>query len=89
MSTEGIIGIVNNITAVDDDTVHINEDDYYILLTMINGSFDNISPEEYESLQESAIHADSEDEKQPHSTEANSRPKRKRNRNTNTMFFFY
>lgn len=89
VSTEGIIGIVNNITAVDDDTVDINEDDYYILLTMINGSCDNISPEEYESLQESAIHADSEDEQQPHSTEANGRPKRKRNRNTNTMYFFY
>lgn len=88
MSTEGIIGIVN-ITVVHKDTRVVNKEDYYILLTVVNGSCDTISPEECEPVQENAIHTESQGEQEPEepsSTETNCWPKR--NRNADSMFFY-
>ena len=82
-STEGIIGIVNNITVVHKDTRDVNKEDYYILMTVVNGSCDTVSSEECEPGQESQREQEPEE---PSSRETNCRPKR--NRNADSMFFY-
>ena len=37
---EGIKGVVSSITVVDDETVEIDEEEYYLLLALVNGSTD-------------------------------------------------
>ena len=43
---EGIKRVVSSITVVDNDTVEIDEREYYLLLYLLNGSTDTTSPNE-------------------------------------------
>ena len=43
---EGIKGAVSSITVVDNETVEIDEGEYYLLLALVNGSTDTTSPNE-------------------------------------------
>ena len=43
---EGIKGVVSSITVVDNETVEIDEEEYYLLLALVNGSTDTTSPNE-------------------------------------------
>ena len=45
---EAIKGIVNNIRVTFEETLEIDEDDYYLLLALLNVSADNTSPNEAE-----------------------------------------
>ena len=40
ISKEGIKGVVSSITVVDNETVEIDEEEYYLLLALMNGSTD-------------------------------------------------
>ena len=46
ISKEGIKGVVSSITVVDNETVEIDEGEYYLLLALVNGSTDTTSPNE-------------------------------------------
>ena len=43
---EGIKGVVSSITVVDNETVEIDEGEYYLLLALVNGPTDTTSPNE-------------------------------------------
>ena len=40
---DGIKGVVSSITVVDNETVEIEEEEYYLLLALVNGSSDHLS----------------------------------------------
>ena len=41
-----IKGVVSSITVVDNETVEVDEGEYYLLLTLVNGSTETTSPNE-------------------------------------------
>ena len=43
---EGIKGVVSSIAVVDNETVEIDEGEYYLLLALVKGSTDTTSPNE-------------------------------------------
>ena len=45
---EAIRGIINNVRVTFEETLEINEDEYYLLLALLNESADNTSPNEAE-----------------------------------------
>ena len=83
---EGIKGDVSSITVVDNETVEINEGEYYLVLALVNGSTDTTSPNEAdeEPFAESVDGRGDEDS----ITMDAGRPQRKRRRTVNQEFLF-
>ena len=84
---EGIKGVVSRITVVDNETVEIDEGEYYLLLVLVNRSTDTTSPNEAdeEPFVESAHGQGDEDS----ITMDAGRPQGKRKRTVNQKFLFY
>ena len=79
----GIKSIVRSIKAVEDDTIEIGEDEYYVLLALHNSFTEKTSlkdPEE-DGMQQQAEQGDDE--------EQTNRPKRKRKRVMNDNYVFF
>ena len=84
---EGIKEVVSSIAVVDNETVEIDEGEYYLLLALVNGSTDTTSPNEAdeEPFAESVDGQGDEDS----ITRDAGRPQRKRKRTVNQEFLFY
>ena len=78
---------VSSITVVDNETVEINEEEYYLLLALVNGSTDTTSPNEAneEPFAKSVGGQSDEDS----ITVDAGRPQRKRKRTVNQEFLSY
>ena len=84
---EGIKGVVSSITVVDNETVEIDEGEYYLLLALVNGSTDTTSPNEADE-ERFAESVDGLGDEDTISMDAG-RPQRKRKRTVNQEFLFY
>ena len=84
---EGIKGVVSSITVVDNETVEIDEGEYYLLLALVNGSTDTTSPNEADE-EPFADRVDGQGDEDSITMEAG-RLQRKRKRTVNQEFFFY
>ena len=82
---EAIKGIVNNIRVTFEETLEIGEDEYYLLLALLNGSADNTSPNEAEGQFVAEGQEDLDDSISPKT----GRPQRKRKKTSNNVFLFY
>ena len=84
---EGIKGVVSSITVVDNETVEIDEEEYYLLLALVNGSTDTtcLNQADEEPFAESV---DVQGDEDPITMDAG-RPQRKRKRTVNQEFLFY
>ena len=84
---EGIKGVVSSITVVDNETVEIDEGEYYLLLALVNGSTDTtyLNQADEEPFAESV---DVQGDEDPITMDAG-RPQRKRKRTVNQEFLFY
>ena len=84
---EGIKGVVSSITVVDNETIEIDELEYYLLLALVNGSTDTTSPNEADEgpFAESVDGQGNEDS----ITMDAGRPQRKWKRKVNQEFLFY
>ena len=80
-----IAGAVNSMRPIDEDSLEVDEEEYYVLLALANGSTDSTSAEEVELLDHSESEAESEEEE----THQESRPKRTRSRPTDNIYHFY
>ena len=87
ISKEGIKGVVSSITVVDNETVEIDEGEYYLLLALVNGSTDTtyLNQADEEPFAESVDGQGDEDS----ITMDAGRPQRKRKRTVNQEFLFY
>ena len=84
---EGIKGVVSSITVVDNETVEIDEGEYYLLLALVNGSTDTTSPNEADE-EPFAESVDGQGDKDSITMDAG-QPQRKRKRTVNQEFLFY
>ena len=84
---EGIKGVVSSITVVDNETVEIDEGEYYLLLALVNGSTDTTSPNEADE-EPFAESVDGQGDEDSITMDAG-RPQRKRKRTVNQEFLFY
>ena len=78
---EGIKGDVSSITVVDNETVEINEGEYYLVLALVNGSTDTTSPNEADE-EPFAENVDGQGDADSITMDAG-RPQRKRKRTVN------
>ena len=84
---EAIKGVVSNITVVDNETIEIDEGEYYLLLALLNGSTDTTSANEAD---EEPVAENFEEQADEDSTTTDAgRPQRKRKRAVNNEFLFY
>ena len=84
---EGIKGVVSSITVVDNETVEIDEGEYYLLLALVNGSTDTTSPNEADE-KPFAESVDGQGDKDSITMDAG-QPQRERKRTVNQEFLFY
>ena len=84
---EGIKGVVSSITVVDNETVEIDEGEYYLLLALVNGSTDTTSPNEADK-EPFAESVDGQGDEDSITMDAG-QPLRKRKRTLNQEFLFY
>ena len=85
---EAIKVIVNNTTVTFEETLEIDEDEYYLLLALLNGSADNTSPNEAEGQLVEEVAEGQEDLDDSISTKTG-RPQKKRKKTSSNMFLFY
>ena len=85
---EGIKVVVSSITVVDNETVEIDEGEYYLLLALVNGSTDTTSPNEADE-EPFAESADEQGDEDSNTCMDAGRPQRKRKRTVNQEFLFY
>ena len=88
VAKEAIKGIVNNVRVAFEETLEIDEDEYYLLLALLNGSADNASPNEAEGQLDEEVNEGQEDFHDSISAETG-RPQRKRKKTSNNVFLFY
>ena len=84
---EGIKVVVSSITVVDNETVEIDEGEYYLLQALVNGSTDTTSPNEADE-EPFAETVDGQGDEDSITMDAD-RPQRKRKRTVNQEFLFY
>ena len=83
VSKEGIMGTVSNVKSVAEDTIELEENDYYILLALLHSSDDTtVVSEEGEPLPGDECEKETTDR-------PSSRPKRSRRSAAQDDFFFY
>ena len=85
---EAIKGIVNNIRVTFKEILEIDEDEYYLLLALLNGSADNTSPNEAEGQLVEEVAEKQKDLDDSISTKTG-RPQRKRKKTSKNVFLFY
>jgi len=84
---EAIKGIVNNIRVTFEETLEIDEYEYYLLLGLLNGSADNTSPNEVDGLVEEV--AEGQEDLDDSISPKTGRPQRKWKKTSNNVFLFY
>ena len=85
---EAIKGVVSNITVVDNETIEIDEGEYYLLLALLNGSIDTTSCNEADEEPFAEKYFEEQDDEDSMTTDVG-RPQRKRKRAVNNEFLFY
>lgn len=86
---EAIKGIVNNVRVTFEETLEIDEDEYYLLLALLNGSADSESLNEAEGQLVEEVAEGQEESMDDTSSTRISRPQRKRKKTSKNVFLFY
>ena len=85
---EAIKGVVSNITVVDNETIEIDEEEYYLLLALLNGSTDTTSCNEADEEPFAENYFEEQGDEDSMTSDVG-RPQRKRKRAVNNEFLFY
>ena len=80
--------MVSNITVVDNETIEIDEGEYYLLLALLNGSTDTTSCNEADEEPFAENYFEEQGDEDSMTTDVG-RPQRKGKRAVNNEFLFY